>query len=138
MDNQEPKKQRRIRYAGSHPKSFKEKYTEEERRSEANKIRRKYTDRIPIICERSTKSNIELIDKNKYLVPSDLTVGQFTYIIRKRIKISPEKAIFLLVNNTYPSTSTTMGELYNEYKSDDYFLYCTYAGENVFGFQFKM
>jgi 16S rRNA (cytosine1402-N4)-methyltransferase len=28
MDNQEPKKQRRIRYAGSHPKSFKEKYKE--------------------------------------------------------------------------------------------------------------
>jgi len=28
MDNQEPKKERRIRYAGSHPKSFKEKYKE--------------------------------------------------------------------------------------------------------------
>jgi len=28
MDNQEPKKQRRIRYAGTHPKSFSEKYKE--------------------------------------------------------------------------------------------------------------
>lgn len=40
----------------------------------------------------------------RYLVPSDLTVGQFVYVIRKRIKLEPEKAIFIFVNNTLPST----------------------------------
>jgi len=25
--------------------------------------------------------------KNRYLVPSDLTVGHFSYVIRKRIKV---------------------------------------------------
>jgi GABA(A) receptor-associated protein len=48
------------------------------------------------------KSDIPTIDKKKYLVPSDMTVGQFIYVIRKRIKLSPEKAIFIFVNNVLP------------------------------------
>jgi GABA(A) receptor-associated protein len=47
------------------------------------RIRAKYPDRIPVICEKALKSNLEDIDKKKYLVPSDLTVGQFVYVIRK-------------------------------------------------------
>jgi hypothetical protein len=37
-------------------------------------------------------------------VPADLTVGQFVYVIRKRIKLSPEKAIFVFVKNVLPPT----------------------------------
>jgi Autophagy protein Atg8 ubiquitin like len=37
-------------------------------------------------------------------VPADLTVGQFVYVIRKRIKVSPEKAIFMFVKNVLPPT----------------------------------
>lgn len=67
------------------------------------------------------------IDKKKYLVPSDLTVvrpvrdsdanvlrffdglqGQFVYVIRKRIKLQPEKGVFIFVNKTLPPT----GEAY--------------------------
>ena len=40
----------------------------------------------------------------RYLVPSDLSVGQFVYVIRKRIKLPPEKAVFLFVNNALPPT----------------------------------
>jgi GABA(A) receptor-associated protein len=40
----------------------------------------------------------------RYLVPADLTVGQFIYVVRKRIKLSPEKAIFVFVKNTLPPT----------------------------------
>ena len=63
----------------------------EKRKSEAQRIRAKYMDRIPVICEKSDGSDIADIDKKKYLVPSDLTVGQFVYVIRKRIKLAPEK-----------------------------------------------
>lgn len=41
----------------------------------------------------------------RYMVPSDSTVGQFVYLIRKRIKLSQEKAMFIFVNNVLPSTS---------------------------------
>lgn len=40
----------------------------------------------------------------RYLVPADLTVGQFVYVIRKRIKLSAEKAIFIFVDNVLPPT----------------------------------
>jgi GABA(A) receptor-associated protein len=40
----------------------------------------------------------------RYLVPADLTVGQFIYVVRKRIKLSPEKAIFVFVKDTLPPT----------------------------------
>ena len=40
----------------------------------------------------------------RYLVPGDLTVGQFVYVIRKRIKLTPEKAIFVFVGNVLPPT----------------------------------
>ena len=69
----------------------------------------------------------------RYLVPADLTVGQFVYVIRKRIKLSPEKAIFVFVNNVLPPTAALMSSIYEEHKEDDGFLYIAYSGENTFG-----
>ena len=52
-------------------KSFKESYEFKNRKKEADRIREKYPDRVPIIVEKSTKStDIPDIDKKKYLVPS--------------------------------------------------------------------
>ena len=39
-------------------------------------------------------------------------VGQFYFLIRKRIHLRPEDAVFFFVNNTIPPTSATMGQLY--------------------------
>jgi hypothetical protein len=39
-------------------------------------------------------------------------VGQFVYVIRKRIKLSPEKAIFIFVKNVLPPTGVDVGELH--------------------------
>ena len=47
----------------------------------------------------------------RYLVPADLTVGQFVYVIRKRIKLSSEKAIFIFVKNVLPPTGIGLIEL---------------------------
>ncbi|TIA67121.1 hypothetical protein D6C83_02094 [Aureobasidium pullulans] len=101
--------------------------------AEAERIRVKYTDRIPVICEKVEKSDIATIDKKKYLVPADLTVGQFVYVIRKRIKLSPEKAIFIFVDEVLPPTAALMSSIYEEHKDEDGFLYITYSGENTFG-----
>ncbi|KAL0482109.1 autophagy-related protein ATG8 [Acrasis kona] len=107
--------------------------TFEKRKMEALRIRTKYTDRIPVICEKMEKSNIPDIDKKKYLVPSDLTVGQFVYVIRKRIKVDANTNIFIFVNNVFPPTAALMSTLYDEQKDPDGFLYITYSGENTFG-----
>jgi len=105
----------------------------ESRQAQALRMRAKYPDRIPVICEKAPKSTIPDIDKNKFLLPTDITIGQFSYVIRKRVKLAAETGIFLLVNNVFPATSSSLADLYNEHKADDGFLYITYSGENTFG-----
>merc|ERR1712154_743349 len=88
---------------------YKEEHPFEKMGAEGEKIRRKYPDRVPVIVEKSPKARIGDLDKKKYLVPSDLTVGQFYFLIRKRISLRPEDALFFFVNNVIPPTSATMG-----------------------------
>lgn len=116
-------------------KSFKKQFPFTKRLNEANRVLEKYPDRIPIIVERYNRSSndLPLIDKKKFLVPNDLIVGQFVYVIRKRIRLPAEKAIFIMVDNKLPQTSMLISELYEDYKDDDNFLYLTYSSENVFG-----
>ena len=141
---------------------FKDEHPFEKRKAEADRIRTKYNDRIPVcpipttpslspscsqlpsspavlktlgtrchpissrkqladflqqvICEKIEKSDIATIDKKKYLVPADLTVGQFVYVIRKRIKLAPEKAIFIFVDEVLPPTAALMSAIYEEHK----------------------
>uniref|UniRef100_A0A803NVI6 Autophagy-related protein n=1 Tax=Cannabis sativa TaxID=3483 RepID=A0A803NVI6_CANSA len=89
--------------------------------------------KVAVIVEKAERSDIPNIDKKKYLVPADLTVGQFVYVIRKRIKLSAEKAIFIFVDSVLPPTGGLMSTIYEEKKDDDGFLYVTYSGENTFG-----
>ena len=113
--------------------SFKEKFTAKKRAEEAMRIKKKYPNRIPVIVEKSEGSDIDEIDKKKYLVPSDLTVGQFMYVIRKRIHLMPEKAIFIFVDNTLPATTALISQIYKQHADKDGFLYVKYSGESCFG-----
>ncbi len=115
---------------------FKSQHTFESRFQESLKIMTKYPDRIPIICEKlNEKKNqdIPTLDKTKYLVPNDLTISQFLFVIRNRMKLPAEKGIFLFLGNTIPPSSAMIRNLYEQYKDPDGFLYITYSGENVFG-----
>ncbi|XP_035608895.1 gamma-aminobutyric acid receptor-associated protein-like [Oncorhynchus keta] len=112
---------------------YKEEHPFEKRRSEGEKIRKKYPDRVPVIVEKAPKARIGDLDKKKYLVPSDLTVGQFYFLIRKRIHLRAEDALFFFVNNVIPPTSATMGLLYQEHHEEDFFLYIAYSDESVYG-----
>ena len=106
----------------------------EKRVNESGKIRKKYPERVAVIVQRSEGcKNVDEIDKKKYLVPGDLTVGQFVYVIRKRLKITPEKAIFMFVGDRLPPTGKYMSDLFADEKDEDGFLYIFYASENTFG-----
>jgi len=99
---------------------------------ESKRIISKYPDRIPVIAE-SDASIQPPLDKIKYLVPNDLTVGQFIMVLRKRIKLQSQSALFMFINNTIPPTSALMKTVYNDLKSEDNFLYVKISGENCFG-----
>lgn len=121
---------------GNHTIPFKNQYGSEERKNESARVMAKHPDRIPIICQRmvkSGKSNLPYIDKIKYLVPKDLTLGQFIYVIRKRMKLDSTYALFLFVNGRIPPTSAMVGSIYAENKDEDGFLYVSYSSENTFG-----
>ena len=114
--------------------NFKNKYTFEKRKAESNRIKERYPDRLPIIVEKN--SNCKMlpdIDKNKYLVPKDLTIGQFSFVIRKRLKITKETAIFLFCNKVIPPTSEILQSYLADKEDSDGFYYFTYSGENAFG-----
>jgi GABA(A) receptor-associated protein len=113
--------------------SFKTRYPLEKRKEEADRIRLKYPDRIPVIAERVENSNIQDIDKHKYLIPGGLTVGQFMFVLRKRIKLPPESAIFIFINNTLPTSTSLMSHVYKQHVDGDGFLYVMYSGESTFG-----
>lgn len=116
-------------------RKFKQQYSFFNRQQECKNILNKYPDRIPVICERSdlASSDCPYIDKKKYLVPRDLTVGQFLYVIRNRLKISQEKALYLFINGTIPTASYTMNYIYDVCKEGDGYLYVSYTFENTFG-----
>jgi len=116
---------------------YQKKFTHTQRKIEADRIIEKYPNRIPIICERSktcTDNDVAALDKRKYLVPKDLRLADFMYVIRKRMKLSPDKSIFLFVgNNNLAPCSALLGLLYSQYKNNDGFLYISYNGESTFG-----
>lgn len=114
---------------------FKKEFTFKERKEDADRVLNKYPDRVPIICERNKRASKDCpnIDKKKFLVPKDLTMGQFLYVIRHRLKLPSEKAIFLFASNLIVSGSANINEIYNLHADEDGFLYITYCLENVFG-----
>ena len=115
---------------------FKSENTFIERLEESTRIMNKYPGRIPIICEKANNNknkDIPIIEKSKYLVPQDLTLSQFLYVIRTKLKLPSEKAIFLIVGGRIPASTELISNIYSRNKDFDGFLYITYSGENVFG-----
>jgi len=99
------------------------------------KILEKYDDRVPIFVFKSRRdSALNNIDKNKYIVPSNLTVGELLNIIRKKLEINQEVSVCLFINDKIMiSNSEKIGVLYEEYKNEDLLLTIYYCGENTFG-----
>ena len=111
---------------------FREEYTLKERKNESSKLLLKYDDRIPVLIKPGNKITPD-VDKYKYLVPNSLTVGEFVSIIRKRIKLGSEKAMFVFTGGVLPPTGSNMYTIYQEHKDEDGFLYLVYSLENTFG-----
>ena len=105
----------------------------EDRKTESARICRMYADRIPVIIEKVAGTDVPEIDKNKFLVPSELTISQLVYVVRKRVKLTPEKAIFLFCKGIVPNSSELLSKTYEENKHEDGFLYLNYCTENTFG-----
>ena len=123
----------------------------EERKKQSDKILNLYQDKCPIYL--SFDSNIKLninnkdnkLNINKYIVTTDLTLGQFLTIVRKKINFSSIESLDALTlfieeykndklkSSILAPTSSTIGELYHKNKDEDGFLYLKVVKENAFG-----
>lgn len=113
---------------------FKNKYSFEDRKKEFDKIKEKYPDRIPVIVEKSKNcKTLPDIDKKKYLVPKDLSFSQFMYVVRKRIKLDSDQALYIFINDTLISGNKSMAEIYHEFAEPCGFLFAKYTAEATFG-----
>jgi GABA(A) receptor-associated protein len=103
----------------------------DKRLEDSRKLKIKYPDRIPIIL--SSKDII--LDRHKYLIPSDTLLSEFCFIIRKSICLNSSEALFLFVGdkNISPVMTDTIKNIYNKHKDIDNFLYIQIKKEAVFG-----
>jgi GABA(A) receptor-associated protein len=112
---------------------FTNKLSLEERQAECLKIQAKYPNAIPTIIVRGRGANFPALESSKFLIPRDLTVGHFIYVLRTKIKLLPEQAIFVFINGVLPPNSQLISQVYEKNKSQDGFLYLTITSENTFG-----
>ena len=114
--------------------NFKKKHSFSKRLEEANRILRKYPNKIPIIVQKGSGYKLPKLEKIKYLVPGDITMGQFMFVIRKRMKLKPEMSLILFINNNkIIANQTILGEVYTKEKDLDNFLYMYVCQESTFG-----
>lgn len=99
--------------------------------ADTRNIIKKYPDRIPVLL----KSKDLLLDKHKYLIPKDLTLSQFIYVIRKRARnVDSKTALFVLINDIIPGGMEPMSRLYERHVDPDTELLIVYIQkENTFG-----
>ena len=115
---------------------FKKNNTLEKRIEQYEKIQKEYPEKLPIIIEKGNNSKIDKSIKSKYILARNLTMAELIKIIRGKLEIEPEMALFFLANgkHTIP-TSETLGDIYEMHKDkQDGFLYISYSEEMVYGF----
>jgi GABA(A) receptor-associated protein len=125
------------KYLNKHSFKFKNEHTLEQRLEEYQRVINKYADRIPVIIEQFPNFYEKCffsLEKNKYLIPIDFTIGQFMFLIRKQMKVDSLYVIYLLINDTIPSVSSSFGNLHKQYlDAEDGFLYIVMKNELTLG-----
>ena len=110
---------------------FKKKFSLEDRKYQSERIMEKYPNRIPVICNVSIK--LPTLDKHKYLIPDNMNSSDFFFILRKRLKLNENKAMYFFVKDKTLIPNILMSRVYNKYQDEDGFLYIFSCSENTFG-----
>ena len=104
-----------------------------ERCAESRQMCHRYSDRVPVIIE-PRGVGTPSIDKRKYMAPKDLLASQLLYVVRRRLNMRSDQALFFfLEDRTLVPSSSSVHEIYSRHADDDGFLYMTYSLENTFG-----
>ena len=117
--------------------SYKKKFSLNQRVSESNRILVKYPSHVPVIVECDKK--IGVLNKQKFLVPNDVSVSHLLISVRKQISLDKSQSIFMFCDYMILCPTVMMSQIYSNYlrnKKDEYedkFLYINISAENTFG-----
>jgi len=104
----------------------------------------KHSDRVPIICifDKKTMPSLKngIKEVQKFLAPRDITFGQFTTVIRRKLSLNSTESVFVLVEDSNGNgkvlctSSDEIGVIHDARKNkEDSFLYFHITKENTFG-----
>lgn len=126
--------------------SFQRKVPLEQRKRLAAQIKTIHPDRIAVLLEipknaTYLSSEWALLLKLKYLVPENITVGEFYKKLKMQLESDGsnhsywyQRTFFLLTETQMPlKISDTITEVYEKYKNEDDLLYLYFCEENMFG-----
>jgi GABA(A) receptor-associated protein len=102
---------------------------------EFRKFKEKYPNKIPVFVRRGEYccDNVPELQKRKFIVPLNITAGDFIIILRNYMELPIDVPLFLFINDTLVNTRALISELYDLYKSLDGGLRVRYLSENTFG-----
>ena len=90
--------------------NFKQQYTLEQRLHKINRIFERYPDRVPIVIEKINEGGLKAvspaaersIEKKIFLVRCELTICQFSLILRKKNRINTRKGTVFIYRRDNP------------------------------------
>ena len=106
----------------------------EKRLNDCQKVRKKFPTKVPVIVMKAPTCELPVLEKEKFLIPQDLSVMEFQGIIRKKLILDEKRSLTLLVNDRImPKADSLMSEIYESHRDADGFLYVLYTDEDVSG-----
>jgi GABA(A) receptor-associated protein len=74
------------------------------------------------------------LERCKFLVPDHFTVAEMKAVVRKKISLTSEEALFMFFDGkTLLPATAVLQTIYEEHKQADGMLYVYYSLENTFG-----
>lgn len=102
--------------------------------SKCHPLRKKYPNRIPILVNFDKRINLVEPTRTKFLVPEDISLGQFLYILKKSCTLDAKEAIYIFINKKIIESSRILLDVYEkERNKEDNTLYLDVMVENTFG-----
>eukprot|EP00929_Paragymnodinium_shiwhaense_P116110 TRINITY_DN85378_c0_g1_i1.p1 TRINITY_DN85378_c0_g1~~TRINITY_DN85378_c0_g1_i1.p1 ORF type:complete len:387 (+),score=100.73 TRINITY_DN85378_c0_g1_i1:106-1266(+) len=108
-------------------------------REEATRMRERYPERVPVLCEKAPYSGLPDIPRHKMAVPGTMNCSDFKYIVQKQVRearsrdMAMDQTIYIFVNGLVPRNTQLLADLYEQHRAEDGFLYVRYTAENTLG-----
>ena len=106
-------------------------------------LHQKYPNQVAVIVRRMEGSALPELSSNKFIVPKDLSVAQWLYIMRRqKLKINETQNIYFFVDTGLQSDGKSveimngvelMSQVFQKAKKEDGAMYVWYREEDTFG-----